>query len=429
MINGNIKKKIGAVILVVIFLAATYGVGFYYGNSSKPSSSIASLTDKMLAYSQDSKATSTVSNDNKFDFNLYWEVWDGIKTNFVDKNKITDKDLFYGSLKGLAEATKDPYTVFMTPTEAKEFANDLAGTFEGIGAEVGLRNEIITVIAPLDGTPAQKAGLMAGDKIYAIDGKSTLGLTIDKAVKNIRGPKDTKVVLTIIRGKDKPKDITISRSLIVVKSIKTEIRPDGIMIIKISNFNDDTAGLFDQAVLLALAKKPKGIILDLRNNPGGYLDTAVALASEWIDGGPVVIEQFNGNKVNEYAAKGKARLKDFKTIVLVNGGSASASEILAGALRDYKKATIVGETTYGKGSVQTLKELSDGSSLKVTVAHWLTPAGEAINEKGIKPQIEVKLTETDFNKNLDPQLNKALELLKIKAPVVKAVIVKPSVKK
>jgi len=206
-----------------------------------------------------------------------------LKNNFVDKNKLTDKDLFYGSLKGMAAAAGDPYTVFMDPKEAKDFADGLAGTFEGIGAEVGLRSDIITVIAPLDGMPAQKAGIMAGDKIYAIDGKSTLGLTIDQAVKAIRGPKDTKVTLTIIRGKDKPKDITIVRQVVIVKSVKTEIRPDGIMVITVSNFNDDTAGLFDQAVNLALTKKPKGIILDLRNDPGGYLDTAVSLASEWID--------------------------------------------------------------------------------------------------------------------------------------------------
>jgi carboxyl-terminal processing protease len=420
MLNDLKKKKISKLIIVLVVLAATYGLGFYFGNGKdKNSNNIASLGDKIIAYSENAKATTTLaSNEGNFDFNLYAEVWDTIKTNYVDKNKLTDKELFYGSLKGLAAATKDPYTVFMDPTESKEFSDDLAGTFEGIGAEVGMRNDIITIIAPLDGMPAQKAGLLAGDKLYAIDGKSVLGSTVDEAVKKIRGKKGTKVVLTIIRGKDKPKDISIVRNVIIVKSVKTEIRPDGIMVIKVSNFNNDTKELFDQAVALAVVKNPKGIILDLRNNPGGYLDTAVSMASEWVEGGPVVIEQFNSNRVNEYAANGKARLKNFKTIILINGGSASASEIVAGALRDYKKATIIGETSFGKGSVQTLRDLSDGSSLKVTVAKWLTPGGEAINEKGIKPEIEVKITETDINKNLDPQFNKALELLKIK-PVVK----------
>lgn len=418
------KKKVGLPLLFLIILAGTYGLGYYFGNYKNSSShDLASLNSKMLAYSEDATASTKVANvknTDSFDFNLYAEVWDSLKTNFVDKNKLKDKDLFYGSLKGMAAAANDPYTVFMDPTQAKSFADDLAGTFEGIGAEVGLRNDIITIIAPLDGMPAQKAGLLAGDKIYSINGQLTLGLTIDEAVKKIRGPKDTKVVLTIIRGKDKPKDFTITRNVIIVKSVKTEIRSDGIMVIKVSNFNDDTAALFESAVALAIVKQPKGIILDLRNDPGGYLDTAVALASEWVEGGPVVAEQFNGNKRNEYASNGKARLKNFKTIVLLNGGSASASEILAGALRDYNKATIVGETSFGKGSVQTLQDLSDGSSLKVTVAKWLTPAGEAINEKGIKPQIEVKMTEADINKNLDPQFNKALELLKTSSTTVKS---------
>jgi len=192
------------------------------------------------------------------------------------------------------------------------------------------------------------------------------------------------------------------------------MRADGIFVIKVTNFNDDTLGLFNSAVAEALVKNPKGIILDLRNNPGGYLDTAVAMASEWVEAGPVVAEQFGDNKRNEYPSNGRARLKNFPTVVLVNGGSASASEILAGALRDYKKATLVGEQTYGKGSVQTLKDLSDGSTLKITVAKWLTPAGDFINEKGIKPAVEIKYTQTDIDKNIDPQFNKALEILKPK---------------
>jgi carboxyl-terminal processing protease len=290
----------------------------------------------------------------------------------------------------------------------------LAGTFEGIGAEVGMRNDITTVIAPLDDMPAAKAGLRAGDKIYAVDGKSTLGKTVDEVVKEIRGPKDTKVVLTIIRGKEKPKDLTITRSVIIVKSVKTEMRSDGIYVIRVSNFNNDTESLFNEAVNVALLKNPKGIILDLRNNPGGYLETAVNMAGEWVEAGPIVAEQLNNNKRNEYAADGRARLKNFPTVVLVNGGSASASEILAGALRDYKKATLVGEKTFGKGSVQTLRDLTGGAVLKVTIAHWLTPAGDFINDKGIDPNVVVNMTAEDVNNNLDPQFTKALELLKKK---------------
>jgi carboxyl-terminal processing protease len=409
--NRNVGKKIGGATLVVFIIAGIFVGGFYAGRSNNGQ---ASPFNRPIAYSEEAAASSTDNSGATLDFNLYWEVWDNLKTNYVDKNKIKDQDLFYGSLKGLAQSTGDPYTVFMNPQEAKEFTDDLAGTFEGIGAEVGMRNDITTVIAPLDGMPAQKAGIRSGDKIYAVDGKTTIGLTVDEVVKKIRGPKDTKVVLTIIRGKEKPKDLTIIRSVIIVKSVKTELRSDGIFVIRVSNFNDDTASLFNEAVNTALLKSPKGIILDLRNNPGGYLETAVDMASEWVEAGPIVAEQFNNNRRNEYPANGRARLKNFPTIVLINGGSASASEILAGALRDYKKATIVGETTYGKGSVQSLRDLSGGAALKITVAKWLTPAGDYINEKGLDPNIEVKMTADDLDKNLDPQFNKALELLKAK---------------
>ena len=410
--RDNLKKFVPGVILVVVLLATFWG-GFYAGRKNVAA---AGNVAKILAYSEEAKNSSiSTSTDDTFDVNLYSEVWDTLKQNYVDKVKIKDKDLFYGSLKGLAASLGDPYTVFMDPKTAKDFSNDLAGTFEGIGAEVGMRNEIITVIAPLDGMPAQKAGIRSGDKIYAIDGKSTIGLTVDEAVKKIRGQKGTKVTLTILRGTgEKPKDIAITRDVIFVKSVKTELRKDGIFVIKVSNFNDDTKSLFDAAVNEVIIKNPKGILLDLRNNPGGYLDTAVSMASEWVEAGPVVVEQFSENKRNEYPSNGRARLKNFPTVVLVNGGSASASEILAGALRDYKKATLVGEQTYGKGSVQTLKDFSDGSSLKVTIAKWLTPAGDFINEKGIKPGVEIKLGQTDIDKNIDPQLNKALEILKTK---------------
>lgn len=394
----------------LLVLAAIFCGGFYLGRGSdKPS-----FNNQTLAYSEDAASANAGTNDENLDFNLYWEVWNDLKTDYVDKNKIKNQDLFYGSLKGLAQSAGDPYTVFMDPKEAKEFANDMAGTFEGIGAEIGIRNEVITVIAPLDGMPAQKAGLRAGDKVYAVDGVSTIGLTVDEVVKKIRGAKDTKVTLTIIRGKEKSKDIIITRSLIVVKSVKTEMRKDGIFIIRVSSFNDDTSDLFNAAVNTILTKNPKGIILDLRNNPGGYLETAVDMASEWIEAGPVVAEQFNSNRRNEYPADGQARLKDYPTVVLVNGGSASASEIVAGALRDYKKATLIGEKTFGKGSVQTLNSLSGGAALKVTVAKWLTPAGDCINEKGIDPNMEIKLTNEDIDKDLDPQLDKALEILKKK---------------
>jgi len=403
-------KRIGLVSVALLILGAIFAGGFYLGRGKNKA-----LADgnRILAYSEDAaNAGDAASDAETIDFNLYWQVWDSLKTEYVDKNKVKDQDLFYGSLKGLAAAAGDPYTVFMDPKELQEFSNDLAGTFEGIGAEVGMRNDVTTIISPLDDMPAQKAGIRAGDKIYAVDGVSTLGLTVNEVVKKIRGPKDTKVVLTIIRDKEKPRDITVTRSIIVVHSVKTEMRADGIYVIRVSNFNDDTEDLFNQAVNNILLKDPRGIILDLRNNPGGYLETAVNMASEWIEAGPIVAEQFNGNRRNEYPSNGRARLKNIPTVVLVNEGSASASEILAGALRDYKKATIVGETTYGKGSVQSLSDLPGGSALKVTIAKWLTPAGDFINDKGLTPNVEVIMTTEDIDNDIDPQFNKAVEILK-----------------
>lgn len=416
IIKKNQPKKKGLLnILLVLLVAVSFGVGFYLGEGKADQ-------DKIVALGETLKEV----DENSFDFNVYWEAWDSLRSDFVYRNKIKDKEMFYGSIKGLAAATKDPYTVFMTPDETKEFTNDLAGTFEGIGAEVGMRNDVITIVAPLAGMPAEKAGLKAGDKIYAIDGQSALGLTVDEAVKKIRGPKGTIVTLTIIRDKEtSSREIKIERGLIVVKSVEYSFRPDGVAVIKVTNFNDDTESLFKEAVVKINEKKPKGIILDLRNNPGGYLNTAVAMISEWVKEGPVVLEQFGDGRRNEYTASGSARLGTYKTIVLINGGSASASEIVAGALRDYNKATLVGENTYGKGSVQTIRDLSDGSSMKITIATWMTPNGDFINEKGLLPQVEVKMTANDVEKNKDPQLQKAVDLiLKPAATSAKATIKK-----
>ncbi len=346
------------------------------------------------------------------DFDQFWEVWDTLKEQYVDQEKVTDKKIFYGALKGMVASLEDPYTVFMDPKVAKDFSDDLAGTFEGIGAEIGIKNNILTIIAPLPDMPAEKAGLMAGDLVLKIDGKSTVGIYIDEAVRQIRGEKGTDVTLSIAReGLDEMIDIVVTRGAIIVKSVYTKLRDDNIFVIEISNFNNDTEELFNKAVREIIELNPDGIILDLRNNPGGYLETAIEVASEWVEDGIVVTEKYSEERKTEHLARGRARLKGYKTVVLVNEGSASASEIVSGALKDYNLAVIAGEKTFGKGSVQTLTDFSDGSSIKITVAKWLTPSGRSINEDGVEPHIIVDYSLENYNNNEDPQMDKALDIL------------------
>jgi len=414
---GNKKSKrwkiTGVILLSLAILAAAFGGGMMLAQKNEFIKQ-ASIKEAVYAGQVYNKYVTAPANKltQDIDFNLFWNVWDTLKKEYVDKDKLDDKKMFYGALKGLVDSAGDPYTVFMEPKIAKEFSDDLAGTFEGIGAEIGKRDNIITIVAPLADMPAEKAGLQAGDQIYAINGESTAGLSTDEAVNKIRGPKGTEVTLTIFRKSfDKTKDFKITRETIIVKSVKTKMGDDKIFIITISNFNDDTSELFKKAAAEALEKNPKGIILDLRNNPGGYLETAIDVASEWISEGIIVTEQFSPEKKNEYSHRGLARLKDFPTVVLVNQGSASASEIVSGALKDDGKATIVGMKTFGKGSVQTLEDMADGSSIKITVAKWLTPKGYNINHEGITPDVEIDLTLEDYDKNLDPQMDKAAEIL------------------
>lgn len=425
--KATIFKTTFIAVLILVLMAVCFGSGMYVTRKSETVKNLADqelvLLGKVLGkYSQSPE--DKLSQD--VDFDLFWEVWDILEKEFVDRDKLSEKEMFYGAVRGLVSSLGDPYTVFMNPIIAHEFAEDLAGTFEGIGAEIGIRDEILTIIAPLPDMPAEKAGLRAGDKVYAINGESTMNISIDEAVNKIRGPVDTQVTLTISRdGLEKAEDVAITRGVIIVKSVKTEIlnnninvnsdsnnNDDDIYVIKITNFNDDTLNLFNEAVREVITKNPSGIILDLRNNPGGYLETAIEVSSEWVDEGVVVTEQFSEDKKLEYLSRGRARLKDYPTVVLVNQGSASASEIVAGALQDYGKAKIIGMQTFGKGSVQALQKLKDGSSVKITVAKWLTPNGNCINEEGITPDEEIDLTIEDYEAGNDPQMDRAVEILK-----------------
>ncbi|MBI2355814.1 MAG: S41 family peptidase [Candidatus Doudnabacteria bacterium] len=358
------------------------------------------------------------------DYSLLWETLDTLNKKFIEQ-PLDQQKLLYGAVSGLVNAAGDPYTVFLNPEDSKKFAEELKGSFDGIGAELGIKDDQLVIIAPLEDTPASKAGLLAGDMILAINNEPTSGITIDQAVSKIRGPAGTEVTLTILHpGKKAPQEIKITRSRIEIKSVKFETKetdgPDAaagagkkLGIIKLNRFGEDTKGAFDHVVDILLSGNYSGLVLDLRNNPGGFLETSIQIASNWVAQGKTVVSEVNyEGKEKAYPASGLARLKDLETIVLVNAGSASASEILAGALQDYKLATLVGEKTFGKGSVQEVLELKGDSSLKVTIAKWLTPKGRDINKNGLEPDIKIERTAADFEADKDPQMDKALELLK-----------------
>jgi carboxyl-terminal processing protease len=410
----RIFRRIFFIFIILLLVVASFQGGIFFANKNKNWQQVVSEEKFYLGNILGEYSLAPVDKISQdVDFKLFWQVWDDLKELYVDKEKISDKQLFYGALHGLVSSLGDPYTIFMDPKISQEFTNDLAGTFEGIGAELGIKNDALTIIAPLPDMPAEKAGLKSGDKILAIDGVQTNGMSVDEAVNHIRGPKGTPVKLSIFRdGFKKVEDISITRDVIVVKSVSATLRDDKVMVVKITSFNDDTEKLFKEAVNKIISANPKGIILDMRNNPGGYLETAISVASEWIREGVVVTEKYSEeNKSIEHLARGHARLESFPTVVLVNQGSASAAEIVAGALQDYNKATLVGMKTFGKGSVQTLTNLEDGSAVKITVAKWLTPKGRSINDEGIKPDIEIDLTQEEYNANQDPQLDAADDLI------------------
>ena len=352
-------------------------------------------------------------------FGIFWEAWDMLKKEHLKGEDSKDQDLVYGAITGLVNSLKDPNTSFFPPEDSKKFVEDVTGNFGGIGAEIGVRNEQLVVIAPLKGNPAEKAGLKAGDKIFAINDKSTQGIDVNEAVKIIRGEIGTEVKLTIFRdGWEKPRDFKIARANIEVPTLEWNLlEKDGkeLAHIKLFSFNQNAPVVFYKAAVRVLLGKADGIILDLRNDPGGFLEVAVNIAGWFLDKGQVVAkEQFRSGNEIIFRANGNEALKNIPTVVLINKGSASASEILAGTLRANLGIKLIGTNSFGKGTVQELRELSDGSKIKLTIAHWVLPDGTIIDEKGIKPDYEVEVKEEDLkdkDAKYDPQLDKAVEIL------------------
>jgi carboxyl-terminal processing protease len=343
------------------------------------------------------------------DYESVDDLYQVLKENY--NGELTEAQLLEGLKDGLAEATGDPYTTYFTAKEAESFENDLNNTFSGIGAELGedARGNI-QVIAPIAGFPAEKAGLKAKDIIATINGKTTVGMSVDDAVQVIRGKAGTEVKLQLIRSGEAV-EVTITRQNIQVPSVTYETKADGVGYIRVSTFANDTPQLIAQAA--NALKDSKSLILDMRNNPGGSVDSAVAVASQWLPEGQLIMQEKQGKKVIQtYSSTGPGVLGSIKTAVLVNPGSASASEIVAAALKDNNKGYLIGEKTYGKGVVQQLINLRDGGQLKVTIAGWFRPNGQDINEKGIKPDQEFKISDQDAEANNDTQLQAAEAYLK-----------------
>lgn len=394
-------KKVAKLYVLVVLALVLFSVGFIFGRVTDSTQQWYDLNDLTV---QDLP--------NTMNHELFQIVWSYLNKDFVGKESIDPQKMFYGALSGFVAGTDDPYTVFMDPDQTKEFAEDINGQFTGIGAEIGIRSDRLTIIAPLPDSPAEKAGLMSGDKIFAIDNLDTTGMSIDKAVKLIRGPKGTNVTLIVMRGDDELLEIVIERDVIETKSMKWEFREDGLLYIELSAFYEDTTPLFNQMIKEAKGQLVKGIILDLRNDPGGLLTEANSVASRWVENGEVIaIEKFSDGRETIYRSKTKPDFNGIPTVILIDGGSASASEIVAGALKDYELATLIGEKTFGKGSVQELKVLPDGSSLKITTAAWYTPLNNSIDKIGIEPDIAVEYTIEDLENKYDPQLAKAVEFL------------------
>ncbi|MCC2631451.1 MAG: ctpA [Patescibacteria group bacterium] len=413
--NSTFGRRVLLLALVCLMVLGSLALGFYVGRYNQViTSSIPSYITSPFGANNDHKKT---------DLSLFWQAWNAIDQKYY--GQIDDAKRIDGAIAGMVASLEDPYTVYMEPSASESFLSDLEGEFSGIGAELNVKDGQLVIVAALEGTPAEKAGLKGQDVILEVDGKKTSEMSFDDAISSIRGPKGTEVELTIARqGAESSLKVKISRDTIIVKSVKSSVigQNESISYIKVNQFGEDTAQLLQDALADAVSSGKKGAILDLRNNPGGYLDTAIQAIGMVLPKNPqsenavlrnrtAVIERFKDGSEQSHKSQNDPVAASLPIAVLVNGGSASASEIFAGAMKDYGRAKVIGTKTFGKGSVQELQKLNNEGSVKVTIAKWFTPAGTGIDGIGVEPDVVVEVpAETELG-TTDPQAQKALELL------------------
>lgn len=396
-------RQIRLITFITSLVILATGVGYWFGSHA---------VEVKVGKAPLVRVERTQPEDKKIDFSLFWDVWDRLSVSFIDKTTLDVQKMVYGAIKGMVASLDDPYTVFLPPSDNQQVKEDLNGAFEGVGIELGYRDHQLIVISPLRGMPAEKAGVKTGDLILKIDKKETAGMSLPEAVKLIRGPKGTSIKLTLLHPQDdKPYEAVIIRDTIIVSSVEVDFI-DKVAHLKLMRFGDRTSDEWYEAVekiVNPLAGGPiTGVVLDLRSNPGGYLSGSVFIGSEFLASG-VIVQQESANGVREtYSVNRTGRLTQPNLVVLVNRGSASASEIVAGALQYHQRAKVVGEKTFGKGTIQEAQDLVDGSGLHVTTARWLLPTGETIEKRGVTPDYEIK---DNPETKKDEQLEKAIEIL------------------
>ncbi len=389
--SKNMSAKLSKILLAILIIGLIFQGGYYLG-----------------VYH-----TKVTQPAEEVDLSLFWEAYNRLKDNYIHPGKIDPDEVVYGAIRGMLDSLDDPYTTFYNPEESKRFLEDVSGYYQGVGMEIGLRDERIRVISPIDGTPACRAGIRSGDTIIKIDEKSALNLSLEEAVNLIRGEESTLVEVTVLRGEEE-KVFELKREVIQIPSLEWEIIEDNIGYLKIHYFHQDLPVEFAQKIKEIVTSPADKIILDVRRNPGGSLNAVNRIADWFLEEGEVIVKSqgADGTIKKEYKSQGSLMMIDKEIVILIDQGSASASEILVGALRDHRGSKIVGQPSFGKGSIQNLINLRDMSNIKVTTSYFVTPKGDIISEKGIKPDYTVEITEEDFEEDRDPQLEKAIEIIK-----------------